>query len=150
MRKPWQLGYFKATGRFFTVDRFAAVDRAYVQHQHRLGAVDWSRYDTKASFRHRPLLLHHFGVAPFDQVQPGVLRQVTHFARQQMNPVAVFRTAADYLRAHRWEVPTYATLAGLVTGAFRTVEQQLTTQLACLLTPDLRQQLDALFTTAFL
>ena len=47
-------------------------------------------------------------------------------------------------------MPTYATLAGLVTGAFRTVEQQLTTQLACLLTPDLRQQLDALFTTAFL
>ena len=90
-----QLGHFKASGRFFTVDRFTAVDRAYVQHQHRLGAVDWSRYDTKASFRHRPLLLHHFGVAPFDQVQPGVLRQVTHFARQQMNPVAVFRTAAD-------------------------------------------------------
>ena len=105
-----QLGYFKASGRFFAVERFAAADRAHVQQHHRLGAVDWSGYDNKASFRHRPVLLHHFGVAPFDQVQPGVLRQVTHFARQQMNPVAVFRTAADYLRAHRWEVPTCATL----------------------------------------
>ena len=27
-----QLGHFKASGRFFTVDRFTAVDRAYVQH----------------------------------------------------------------------------------------------------------------------
>ena len=35
-----QLGYFKASGRFFTVDRFTAVDRAYVQQQHWLGAVD--------------------------------------------------------------------------------------------------------------
>ncbi len=60
-----------------------------------------------------------------------------------MNPVAVFRTAADYLLAHRWEVPTYAALAGVFT---RTVEQQLTTQVAHLLTPALRQQLDALFT----
>ena len=143
-----QLGYFKASGRFFPVERFTAADLVYVQQHHRLGTVDWGGYDNKASFRHRPVLLHHFGVAPFDQVQPSVLRQVTHFARQQMNPVAVFRTAADYLRSHRWEVPTYATLAGLVTEAFRSVEQQLATQLASLLTPDLRQQLDALFTTA--
>ena len=49
--------------------------------------------------------------------------------------------------ARRWELPTYATLASVVTEAFRTVEQQLTTQLAALLTPALRQQLDALFTT---
>ena len=134
-----QLGYFKASGRFFTVERFIAADRVYVQQHYRLGAVDWSGYDNKTSFRHRPLLLHHFGVAPFEQVQLGVLRQVTHFARQQMNPVAVFRTVADYLRSHRWEVPTYATLAGLVTEAFRAVEQQLTIQLASLLTLDLRQ-----------
>lgn len=69
-----QLGYFKASGRFFAVERFTAADRTYVQQQHRLGAVDWSRYDKKASFRHRPLLLHHFGVQPFEQVQSGVLR----------------------------------------------------------------------------
>jgi hypothetical protein len=75
-----------------------------------------------------------------------VRAQVTHFARQQMNPVAVFHSAADYLRARRWELPTYAALAGVVTEAFRTVEQQLTTQLACHLPPAMRQQLDALFT----
>ena len=142
-----QLGYFKASGRFFSAERFAAADRAYVQHRYALGEVDWLRYERVASFRHRTLLLHHFGVASFEEVQSQVLQQVTHFARQQMNPVAVFRTAADYLLAHRWEVPTYATLAGMVTEAFRTVEQQLTTQVAHLLTPALRQQLDALFTT---
>jgi len=142
-----QLGYFKASGRFFSVELLVAADRAYVQHRYALGEVVWSRYERVASFRHRPVLLHHFGVVAFEQVQDVVLRQVTHFARQQMNPVAVFRTAADYLLSHRWEVPTYATLASVVTEAFRTVELQLTTQLAGLLTPGLRQQLDALFTT---
>lgn len=101
-----QLGYFKASGRFFSAERFAAADRAYVQHRYALGEVEWPRYERVASFRHRTLLLHHFGVVSFEEVQSQVLQQVTHFARQQMNPVAVFRTAADYLLAHRWEVPT--------------------------------------------
>ena len=64
-----------------------------------------------------------------------------------MNPVAVFRTAVDTLRSRRWGLPTYAALAGVVTEAFRTVEKHLTTQLALHLTPAVRQQLDALFTT---
>lgn len=142
-----ELGYFKASGRFFSAERFAASDRAYVQHQYALGEVEWLRFERVASFRHRTLFLHHFGDVSFKEVQPQVLQQVTRFARQQMNPVAVFRTTADYLLAHRWEVPTYAVLAGVGIEVFRIVEQQLTTQVAHLLTPALRQQLDVLFTT---
>ena len=143
-----QAGYFKATGRFFSAERFWAADRLYVQQLYQLGAVDWERYDRVTRAHHRQQILHHFGVTPFEEAQAEVLAQLTHFARHQMNPVAVFRTAADYLRSHRLEVPTYAALAGLVTTAFRTVKQQLTTGLARHLTPALRQQLDALFTTA--
>ncbi len=142
-----QVGYFKATGRFFPVDRFLLADQAYVQQRYRLGAVEWARYDKVTRFYHREHILQQFGVPPFEQVETAVRQQVTHFARQQMNPVAVFHSAADYIRAHRWELPTYAALAGLVTEAFRTVEQQLTTQLGHHLTPAVRQQLDALFTT---
>ena len=91
--------------------------------------------------------MQQFGVLPFEQAEADVQQQVTHFDRQQMNPVAVFRSAADYIRAHRWELPTHAYLAGLVTGDFRTVKHQLTTQLVHHLTPALRQQLDALITT---
>ena len=142
-----QVGYFQATGRFFSTDRFRAADGMYVQQRYRLGEVEWARYDKATRFHHRQLILQQFGVAPFEQVEAAVRAQVTHFARQQMNPVAVFHSAADYLRARRWEVPTYATLAGIVTEAFRTVEEQLNTQLALHLTPTVRQQLDALFTT---
>lgn len=142
-----QVGYFKATGRFFPADRFLAADCAYVQQRYHLGEVEWARYDKATRFHHREHILQQFGVLAFEQAEAAVRQQVTHFARQQMNPVAVFHSAADYIRAHRWEVPTYAALAGLVTGAFRTVEQQLTTQLAHHLTPAVRQQLDALFTT---
>ena len=142
-----QVGYFKATGRFFPADRFLADDCAYVQQRYHLGTVEWVRYDKATRFHHREHILQQFGVLSFEQAEAAVRQQVTHFARQQMNPVAVFHSAADYIRAHRWEVPTYAALAGLVTEAFRTVEQDLTTQLAHRLTPAVRQQLDALFTT---
>ena len=142
-----QVGYFKATGRFFPADRFLLADQAYVQQRYRLGAVEWARYDKVTRFHHREHILQQFGVPPFEQAEAAVRQQMTNFARQQMNPVAVFHSAADYIRAHRWEVPTYAALAGLVTEAFRTVEHQLTTQLGHHLTPAVRQQLDALFTT---
>ena len=142
-----QVGYFKATGRFFPADRFLAGDCAYVQQRYHLKAVEWARYDKATRMHHREHILQQFGVLSFEQAEAAVRQQVTHFARQQMNPVAVFYSAADYIRAHRWEVPTYAALAGLVTEAFRTVEQHLTTQLAHHLTPAVRQLLDALFTT---
>nr|WP_246399150.1 Tn3 family transposase [Hymenobacter luteus] len=142
-----QVSYFQATGRFYPADRFRAADLAHVQQRYRLGPVAWERYDKATRFHHRQLILQQCGVAPFEQVEAAVRAQVTHFARQQMNPTAVFRSAVDTLRARRWEVPTYAALAGVVTDAFRTVEQQLTTQLAALLTPAVRQQLDGLFAT---
>ena len=103
------------------------ADCAYVQQRYHLGDVNWARYDKANCFHHRQQILQQFGVLPFEEAEAAVRQQVTHFAHQQMNPVAVFHSAADYLRAHRWEVPTYAALVGLVTEAFRTLEQQLTT-----------------------
>lgn len=142
-----QVGYFKAAGRFFLPDRFLAADQAYVGQRYELGEVDWTAYEKVTRFHHRQLILQHFGVRPFEQVGTTLLRQLTHLARQQMNPVAVFRAAADFIRSNRIEVPTYAALAGLVTGAFRVVEQQVLATLHQHLTPAMRQQLDALFTT---
>jgi hypothetical protein len=68
-------------------------------------------------------------------VQAAVLQQVTYFTRHHRHPVAAFRAAADYLRSQRWEVPTYGTLAGLVTEAFRTVERHSCRPLAQHLLP---------------
>ena len=96
------------------------------------------------SLNHRREILRQFGVAPFEEAQAEVLAQVTHFARYQMNSVAVFRSAAEYIRSHRLQLPTYAALAAVVTQAFRAVEQQLLTQLPQELSPALRQELDAL------
>ena len=43
-----QVGYFQATGRFFSTDRFRAADGAYVQQRYRLGPVEWARKPTMA------------------------------------------------------------------------------------------------------
>lgn len=76
-----QVGYFKAAGRFFLPDRFPAADLAYVQQRYELGEVEWARYDRVTRFQHRQLILHHFGVLPFEQAEEIVLAQVTHLAR---------------------------------------------------------------------
>lgn len=116
-----QVGHFKTTGRFFLADGFLGTDCAYVQHHYHLSSVAWERYDRATRFHHRQYILQQLGVLSFEQAEAAVRQPVTHFARQQMNPVAVFHSGADYIRAHRWEMPTYATLVGLVTEAFRPI-----------------------------
>lgn len=64
-----QLGYFQATGRFFSTNRFRAADGAYVHQRYRLDPVEWARYDKAIRFHHRQLILQQFGVAPFEQVE---------------------------------------------------------------------------------
>lgn len=61
-----------------------------------------------------------------------------------MNPAAVFRSTADYTRSHRVEVPTYATLAGVITQAFSQLEAQTTEQLRQFLTPTMQERLNTL------
>lgn len=140
-----QVGYFKMTGRFFSPKYFTATDADYVRRHWRLMGADLDRYDGATIGRHRSLILANFGVTPFDEGQRAhTLEQATAYARRQMNPVAVFRSTADYVRAHRIEVPTYAALAGVVTQAFRLVETQISHQLHQYLTPAMQQRLDAL------
>ena len=86
-------GYFKATGRFFPADRFRLADQAYGQQRHPLGAVEWARHDQGTRFHHRAHGLPQFGARPFEQAGAAGHLQVTHFARQQLNPVAVPHSA---------------------------------------------------------
>ena len=86
-------------------------------------AADVKRYDWVTIRRHRSLILSHLGVKPFDIVQRRQLvDQATTYARRQMNPVAIFRSTANYVRAHRIEVPTYAALTSVVTQTFRLIK----------------------------
>jgi TnpA family transposase len=140
-----QVGYFKAAGRFFNPKHFAEADAEYIRKRWQLDTSELSRYDWATIGRHRNMILINFGVKPFDQVQrANLLVQSTLYARRQMNPVAVFRSTADYVRSHCIEVPTYALLASVITSAFRFIEAQTSDQLRQFLTPAMQQRLDTL------
>ena len=54
---------------------------------------------------------------------------------RQVSPSAVFGSLCEFIRTHRIEVPTYYTLAVLITGAFNEFELNLFTLLRQELTP---------------
>ena len=64
---------------------------------------------------------------------------------RQVSPSAVFGSLCEFIRAHRIEVPTYHTLAVLITGAFNEFEQNLFTLLKQELTPRQVALIDSLF-----
>lgn len=139
-----QVGYFRASGRFFERDTFYPSDLDYLKRRWPVGQALLERYAPATMSRHRKLILEGFGVKPFRAEQPLMLEQAIAFAKRQMNPVAVFRSTADYIRTHRVEVPAYATLALLVTQAFKRVDEQLVHLIELHLADSVRGKLDEL------
>jgi TnpA family transposase len=140
-----QLGYFKATGRFFSPTTFIKADENYIRQRYKLSFTDLRFYDRATQHRHRHQILQYFGITQFRHGQQELaLEQATQFARLQMNPVLVFRSTADYIRAHRIEVPPYSMLAQIVTEAFKRVEEELNGLLDQHLQGPVLDRLDAL------
>ncbi len=140
-----QVGYFKATGRFFKPSLYHKADKLYVRQRFRLAEDGLVSYDWAILTRHRIWILSHFGVRSFKGIdQEELTRQTAAFAKRQMNPALVFRSLAEYIRTHRIELPTYAALALVVTEGFRQVEEENQMLLNRHLTEAMLEKLDTL------
>ncbi|MDJ1470344.1 DUF4158 domain-containing protein [Xanthocytophaga flava] len=139
-----QAGYFRVSGRFFEVNVFQAADVDYLKKRWLVNDASLSRYAPATVSQHRKLILDGFRVKSFRSEQTAILNQAVAFVKWQMNPLAVFRSIADYIRTHRIEVPAYATLALLLTEAFKRVDAELTDMMDLYLTEQERNKLDQL------
>jgi len=143
-----QWGYFRASGRFFKTSRFAASDVKFVSKLLK-ASVSFEQvqtYDRATVGRHRQLIRSELGVAAFQGfAKEMALGEARHLVTRQVSPVAVFGSLCEFIRTHRIEVPTYHTLAVLITGAFNTFEQNLFTLIRQELTPHQVALLDSLF-----
>lgn len=144
-----QLGYFRATARFFTVDRFRGRDVDFVRQQLSLPADVLADYTGTVVMRHRELILKHLGWSAWNSETRLLLQvQAAQLSQQQFRPSAQLQSLVDYCWKHRIERPSYHELASLITHSYNDTEAHLLQILQSTLTRSDRLLLDELLSLA--
>jgi len=125
-----QIGYFKASGRFFKIDTFQKDDFEFVSRAFKIfeaNFVEFKEYYYKVDiFRHRPIILENFGVISFDTRQKeNLYQEAVRLLKKQAHPQSVFYSLASYLRTHQVEIPTYFAISTVLTQAMRKRDVEL-------------------------
>jgi len=123
-----QLGYFQISQSFYVATRYHAADVAYVAQQLGLGPTDFDplRYADARYYAHQRLICEQLGIGRFDGAATERLYQeAVRLSSQHLKPSAVFYYLVLFLHEHRLELPTYNTLADLITRALLAFEKQL-------------------------
>lgn len=144
-----QLGYFKQSAKFFSIDQFHPKDIKYVKQLLNLtGAIDLSYYQKNQMSRHRSRILELLDWKPFTEVGSAlIMEHVQPLANKQLKPQQIFMSIVDFCWKNKIEIPTYHQLSEIITNSFNIVESKLLDLLATRLGPDQRFQLDQFLTT---
>jgi TnpA family transposase len=143
----FQLGYFKASGRFFKTETYSKEDFLFINRIYKCSVEDLDTfkliYDKVDSHRHRQIILENFGISSFDEKQKEMLYQeAIRLSKKQANHRSVFYSLASYLRSHKIEVPAYFSIASILTEAIRKRDSNLITIIQQNLNPELQNIFD--------
>lgn len=118
-----QIGYFKASNRFFKIENFIKDDFMYILRAYKLSIIEFDVFKEAYIFSlypHRQIILKNFGIKSYGEPQKRLLYQeTTRLLKKQVNPQSIFFSMASYLRSHKIEVPTYFALATILTKSLR-------------------------------
>lgn len=143
-----QLGYFKACGRFFRISSFQENDLIYICRvlKTKPEEVNLSFYSSSSIARHHEIILHQLGIHKFTGTHRELaLQEVNHLVTKQFSPTSIFRSLCGFIRSNGIEVPSYNTLAVIVTHTLRTFENTLIQNINTLLSVAQKEALDSLF-----
>lgn len=146
-----QLGYFQISQRFYVATRYHAADMAYVARQLGLEPADFDplRYADARYYAHQQLVCEQLGIGRFESSAADRLYQeAVRLSSQHLKPSAVFDYLVLFLHEHRLELPTYNTLADLITRALLAFEKRLLHRLQQHLQPGEQHLLDRLLAAA--
>src|SRR6266567_2735385 len=141
-----QLGYFKATSKFFGKHTFHPDDIQFVSS--RLGVTTQflqRNYDKVTVLRHRRTILKQLSYSHFSsQERMQVKKEAELSVPTQMRPKEIISSLIDYLYQNKIEVPSYDMLAKIITESFRKYEKQLAETIERELTAEDKHLLDDL------
>ena len=144
-----QLGYFKSNGKFFTPDQYRRHDIEYVAKS--LGfspnEIDLSAYQKKIPTDHRKKILELSSWEPFDVTQEEkIISHVRWLIQRQFSYRHVFLSTIDFCWQNKIELPSYNTLAVILTNSYNHFESDLINVLTNKLTSTHREKLSQLVT----
>lgn len=145
-----QLGYFKANGKFFTVEQFSEKDVEYVAKMLRISPtdIDLSSYKKKTPSDHRQHILTLQGWHSFNNAQQQkIIEHLEWLIQKQLSPRQILLSVVDFCWQNKIELPSSYILSTLITDAYNYFEQGLINILATKLTPSHREKLDQLINT---
>jgi TnpA family transposase len=142
-----QIGYFKATGKFFTVEQFYKQD---IEYACKILGIDYKyihifSYKRKTPLDHKKQILTLLEWQPFNKdQQQKITGHLKWLVQKQQSPKHLFLSAIDFCWQNKIELPSYYVLAAFITDAYNHFEQEVITILANKLTQHHKEKLDLL------
>lgn len=140
-----QLGYFRATKKFYAPHTFHQTDLLFVARRLAVEATGRLLYAKATIHRHRVMIREKLGYSPFSAGTEALLKKEADFLfSKQMRLKDIFAALLQKLEQQKVEVPSYNKLAELITDCFRTYEKRLLASIEQSLRPEDKQLLDRL------
>jgi TnpA family transposase len=142
-----QLGYFSAVNRFFVSNKFYSRDVEYIckRYEIMIEQVNLTTYVRGNFDRHQRIILERLGFKKFDdQCQDLLKNEAVLLCANQTRPRVMFMSLVDFLISKRIEIPTYYSIADVITEALKQFERSLVASIQKHLSADERRLLDDL------
>ena len=142
-----QLGYFKATNKFFSTRNFHQVDIEFVANRFnvQMDTIVLSEYIKTTFERHKETILNHLGFRKFNrQAKKLLIKEALALCSKQIKPRLMFINLIEFLRNQKTEIPNYHTFAEIITNTLRDFEKTLIDSIETNLSSKEKQLLDEL------
>ncbi len=123
-----QLGYFKASNKFFVARKFYQKDIQFIANRlnYTLDELDFDSYTTRSFLRHQELILSNVGFQKFGNCGKELLQQEAQkLCFGQIKPRLMFMSLVDLLKSQKVEIPNYHAFEEIITEALRNFEKIL-------------------------
>ena len=126
-----QLGYFRATARFFPSNVFWKRDIEYAAKTLGISATKLKQYEGTIVTRHRRRILAMLGWLDYGPSTQMILESIaTRYAENRFKPKQIFWALADCCWKSRIRIPSYNELSNIITSSINAAEQALYRSLA--------------------
>jgi len=123
-----QLGYFRASGKFFVSEEYNKRDIQYVCKMLNIhkGSINIEHYSETSRKNHRDTILGLAGwILPNDLHNEKLTEQAKWYIEQQISPQKVFSGLVEFCWNNKLVIPSYSKLSAYITDYYNFYEKQL-------------------------